>query len=519
MAEWIDNRLGSGFELAPAGGESRRPPDPRGRYEVVTAGGARYALSASAFPLVDIVPASAIGDDPKVPATMTIAWPGKAAETVPIGIEWRGYSAQWYDKKNYDVEVREGDVTFPGLRTDDDWVLNGMPDEPQRLRSFLAQDLWLDMARTPASFNEDAVMGARTRYVELAVGGDYRGVYLVGEQIDRKQLDLARVGADGSGGGELFKAGFWSDATTWEKAPPFDNDAASYEEWEQKYPDPADVGYDYAGLHAALAFATQPAQDTLIANLGDYFDVASLIDYFLFLNVATARDNRGTNTYAARNGPMSPWAIVPWDMDATFGSLWDGTYEPDSGWVLGNQLLYRLLEDPREGFRRAAAARFFDLRGGLLSVDTIRARVAAAQTSLTSHDAAQRERTRWPQYRYTDDGSPIVNAFAARLRQMDESLAPYADSTSSIDRGSAASPVGQLHGHPNPTATSLTLTLPATSRALPRLAYVSSADGRAVRTVDLRRDGLEVDVSDLPPGVYVLQLPGFAPLRFIRADN
>ena len=548
-AVWLRQRLGEGYAFAreapgdaPDAGGGGGPQAGVG-YAVTAPDGAALTVWASDLPLLAIAAGDSIADDPKVPARLTLALPDEDAVEVEIGVEWRGFAAQYYEKKNYDLEVRGGDIQIPGLRDDDDWVLNGMPDEPQRIRSFLAQQLWLDLARRPASFSAEAVMGAGTRYVELLLDGDYRGAYLASEQIDRKQLDLARPTDAGARRGELFKAGFWSEATQWEAAPAYDNAAPAYDQWEQKFPDPDDFGNDYAGLHAALTHAAGTGDSAFVAQLTRYFDLDNLVDYFIWINVTTGRDNRGTNTYAARNAADGPWAIIPWDMDATFGSEWNGTYTPNTDWVMGNRVIYRLMESAWPGFREAAAARYFELRESLLTVAELRRRADAARARLAAFATDERESARWPEYVYELTSDPVVNSFAGRLDLMDDYLGrflvdevtpppvdttdagappvdttdggpPPADTTSSLPAGALDLPAMRLS--PNPTTGPLVIDLPR-AVGVAAVGTIVDGSGRRVRRLDLRAGRNEVDVDELPPGIYTVYMRGWAPARLVRA--
>lgn len=541
LAAWIERRMGPDYQLQdarPDGGgisAANMPPVPGVGYAIADRAGRGYILWASEFPLLSIESSDAIVDDPKVAGRLTLGLPDEDAVDVEIGVEWRGFAALYYDKKNYDLEVEDGDVEIPGLRSDDDWVLNGMPDEPQRIRSFLAQQLWLDMARRPASFSDEAVMGAGARYVEVAVDGDYRGIYLASEQIDRKQLDLSRPGGGGQGHGELFKAAFWAGATQWATAPDYDNDAEDYDRWEQKFPDPDDFGNDYSGLHESLLHASATSDSALVAGITRHFDLPNLVDYFLWVNVATARDNRGTNTYAARNATDGPWAIIPWDMDATFGSEWNGTYTPDGDWIMGNYLIHRLLESEWPGFREAAAERYFELRESLITVDELRSRADAAHARLGAFGADARERARWPQYGYESTSDSVVAAFAVRLDLLDGYLGPYvvdevtpapgdttdADSppADTADTSAGDDPTRRsLVLSPNPTSGRAALTLPEDLGG-ELSATVVDLSGRISRRLRVRAGRNELDFTSLSAGVYTLQVDGFAPVRILLGSR
>ena len=84
------------------------------------------------------------------------------------------------------------DVSFGELRTDDDWILDALYNEPLRLRSYVANKLWLSIHQNPYYIDErpNAKSAADVMYVEVFLNGNYNGIYNLSEQVDKKQLKL-----------------------------------------------------------------------------------------------------------------------------------------------------------------------------------------------------------------------------------------------------------------------------------------------------------------------------------------
>ncbi len=151
-----------------------------------------------------------IPDEPKTTAHLGIIWNGDGEVNHvsdpfndydgQIGIEIRGSSSQSFPKKNYAVETQNPDstalnVSLLGFPKENDWVLHGPYSDKTLMRNALAFTMasWI-MPYAP-----------RTRFCELVINGDYRGVYLFTEKIKRddNRVNISKLDEDVNSGDEL----------------------------------------------------------------------------------------------------------------------------------------------------------------------------------------------------------------------------------------------------------------------------------------------------------------------------
>ena len=158
-------------------------------------------LTSSNLPIViittDLIPGTnehySIPDEPKVPATMKILYVDDTTRNYlsnqddtaflnyvgRIGIELRGSTSQGHNKKPYGFETRMDDdvtnrnVSLLGMPAENDWILNPMNDDPSFLRDCLSYSLYSALGH----------YAPRTRYCEVIVNGNYRGLYFLTEKI------------------------------------------------------------------------------------------------------------------------------------------------------------------------------------------------------------------------------------------------------------------------------------------------------------------------------------------------
>ena len=124
-----------------------------------------------------------------------------------------------------------------GMRVDDDWILDGMWNEPNRIRDFTSHELWLEIGRIQNP-NTNIKIGISRKYCELFLNGKYNEVYYLSEKIDRKQLDLEKYSDQIEG--ELYKGYTWAGGVTYSGLTDYDNYLTTWNGYEAKYP--KDVG-------------------------------------------------------------------------------------------------------------------------------------------------------------------------------------------------------------------------------------------------------------------------------------
>jgi hypothetical protein len=320
---------------------------------------------------------------------------GRVVLSGNLGIRLRGNTSLTFPKKSYRLEIWEDtkgadnrSVSLLGMRRDDDWLLDGMWNEPLAIRDKSAMELWLSFGRVHYQQQEpDLQLGADRRYCELFINQEYYGLYYIGEQLDRKQLKL-ETKSGSAGGGELYKAKGWGDAVGGFRLPEIDNSSLFWGNYEVKYP--TDPGtYDWAKLKALKTFILKEGTDDFDNEYSERIDVDNIVDYFIFTNLLYAFDNQGNNVFIARRDQTSPYFFVSWDFDATLGLGIFGEEVPVSDNVELHILTKRLLQTI--GFRNSLKERWAFLRSGHLQTEKIKAFYRNNYATLLRNNVYERE--------------------------------------------------------------------------------------------------------------------------------
>lgn len=169
-------------------------------------------LTSTTLPILEIDVAHAdIPDEPKVVAAMRLVYNGPGVANSPggptseyvgdVGIELRGSTSQTlFPKTGYGLELRtaanaDTSARLLGMPREEDWVLHGPYSDKTLVRNAFAYTL----------AGELMDYAPRVRFVELLLGGEYRGIYLLTERIKRDgdRVDIARLDGDDVAGDSL----------------------------------------------------------------------------------------------------------------------------------------------------------------------------------------------------------------------------------------------------------------------------------------------------------------------------
>lgn len=342
----------------------------------------------------------------------------------------RGRSSRNYPKNSFKLELlqesggllTERDVTMLGMRSDGDWNLNGMYAEPTKVRDKVAMDLWLNI--TADRETGGIRNGYRGEYAELIINGQYFGLYLMTERIDRKQLDLADADRMYFAEGDLGKT--YMDFRDCEDD---DLTVAGYSlDWPKERSEP----YDEWGAMEELTRAVTWDIERFREWAPTWINTESLVDYEVFIQAAAAVDNVIQNTFLvarANDDGTFTFSFVPWDMDQTFGNRWHGDeplytgedywsmveWDGDYFWVSA-----KMNQTNANGYRDAVSARYNDLRETVISNKTIIGMIEEEWALLENSGAFVRNKTRWPDGGYAKDSTEITAFVAQRMSRLDE---------------------------------------------------------------------------------------------------
>ncbi len=291
-------------------------------------------------------------------------------------IKYRGNSSYTtFDKKQYSIEFfksiktdRERNYPLFGMNTNSDWVLNG----PFLDRTLIRNHLMYGLSRDLMKWAPDS------RFFELYIDDEYRGVYLAVEPISMNENRI-----------ELNKFGLLSGETPYivnrDRVETNDNIIHTYGELKGFTLNELSIHYpgkksltskQYAWIEQDISRFEEALYSDYFDNpeigYAKYIDVPSFVDYFILNELAMITDSSQLSTYAYKDlgGKLT---FTVWDFNNGFNNYqWNSKsieklYNLDSSWY------NRLLQDRK--FIDAIIERYTKIRQNELSNQTIMQRI------------------------------------------------------------------------------------------------------------------------------------------------
>ena len=247
---------------------------------------------------------------------------------LPCSIRGRGHSSFQYSedltdyksKNSYRIKLEESAALLPhreGER-DRDWVLISCKNDASALRNHLVWDLARRMGTLP--YVPDYT------WVELYLNGDYRGLYLLTEQIevdgDRVDIDESAC-TDPAQVGYLLEYDFRGDIeTNARKGLTYFYLPGTDIEWVIKSEvyteaETAAVRAHLLTCHEAILSGDRDRMEALI-------DLPSFVDMFILQELSKNLDVGTSSFYVQRDAGGKLYLTAPWDFDFGFGTYSTG---------------------------------------------------------------------------------------------------------------------------------------------------------------------------------------------------
>jgi hypothetical protein len=359
-----------------------------------------------------------IGDDSRIIADMGVIDNGAGNRNQltdfcnvyrgKIAIELRGSSSRNFPQKPYRFETEDSlgnnlNVSLLGMPKENDWILYATYRDTTLIHNAIAYGISNEMGR----------YASRTRFCELALNGDYRGIYVLMEKIkrDKNRVDISAMDADDVAGDSLTGGYIIKiDKSAGENNGGWRSSRGI--QYLYDYPKPAEIVYDQAAYIQKFMdeFEQAMTDDWTMGPLPGYLryiDRDSFVDHFIVNEFCKNCDAYRISAFMHKDRDSKGGKLIMgpvWDMDL---SLDDAYYPEDRGLIKGWEVDYRLrrpndmqppfwweklAHDP--SFEAPAKARWQELRTGILQKDRLDARIDSLVT-LTA-EARERHFRKWP---------------------------------------------------------------------------------------------------------------------------
>jgi hypothetical protein len=457
-----------------------------------------------------------------------------------IGIEIRGSYSQTFPQLSYGFELRDAagaelDTGLLDMPAEHDWTLISTYNDKAFSRNLLAGNLFSSMG----------YYAPRSRFCEVVINGDYKGIYMLCESIKRDnnrvdiaKLDSAETSYPDVSGGYIIKNDYWDNTDSWQTNygpvdhPTFDVHLVYH------YPKPQNIqplqqAYIQGFVNQFEAALYAPNFADPQSGYRQYAHELSFVDYFIVNELARNydgfmhsfyfnKDKDGNADSRLRCGPVwdFDWAFknvdIPFcaDFGATDGSGWAylindcPTHNINSvGWHV------RMMQDT--GYLNLLRCRWEQLRQTVLDTTYLFHQIDSVAAYL--NEAQSRHYQRWGHISYDVGGChvpPIPATFTGHVDQLKSWLSIRIGWLDANMPGSAASctlgtddtdtDASIVSLWPNPAGRLVFVEATGFSAAF----HVTCFDqtGRTVLDHSATSGTCVLDVSGLCSGIYMLQL-------------
>ena len=357
-----------------------------------------------------------IVDEPKIKGFLEIYQGEEKLEEHNIGIEIRGSSSQFFDKKSYGFETwdetgEDLDVSFAGYPEEEDWILYGPFSDKSLIRNVLIYNL----------SNEIGQYATKTKFYNLEINKQFLGVYVLMEKIkrDKNRVNISKNKPEDISGGYIIKI----DKPTGD-GDSFNSDIAFMSEYTSagikginknpvflyEYPKNEDISSDQKeyiqnyiqDFENALASENFQSEED---GYKQFINTDTFIDFFLLNEISRNVDGYRISTFMNKDkgGKLNMGPI--WDFNIAFGNANYCGGELTSGWAIDFNKLCpqdgmhvpfwwkRLLEDPK--YVLALKQRWSLLRSNQFSNEFIMTSIENLKLELEKSDASNRNFGKW----------------------------------------------------------------------------------------------------------------------------
>lgn len=505
-------------------------------------------LTSSNLPIVSInTEGKTIADEPRIQAKMQIRYVGAGQTTnitdAPnvydglIDIEHRGSTSQSFPQKPYALDTinadgSDRDISPFGFPNEHNWILFPPYNDKTLMRDVLAYNL----ARGTGRY------ASRTQYVELILNGEYRGLYVFMEKINRdnnrvniSKMTTTDISGDALTGGYIVKVDktTGSSASGWTSTYPPKVGQPQRIYYQIEYPKLADItsqqkSYLQNWMTDFEFMMSGSSYNHATNGYSKWIDVASFVDYALVNEISKNVDGYRLSTYLSKDrdskgGKLKAGPV--WDFNLGFGNANYHDGQPTSGWQIEfNSKFQDNFYQPfwweklwkESAFQNAAQCRWRALRNTTFNKQRIHRWIDSTAQVLASPKDRHFAKWRvmgvyvWPNAfigkSYSEEVNYLKTWVENRINWMDNNLAGTCQNI--VPPSDTAPDFFSAQFFPNPMQNSLNLTLHAPIDGLLKIKMYDLlgkevfSERRLIETPRIENVSWQINL--LPNGMYVV---------------
>lgn len=296
-----------------------------------------------------------------------------------VKMKWQGTSSISYPKKNFTINMYTDSSKstklkkdFRGWGSQSKFCLKANYIDHSHARNIVSARLWSDVVKSrntevPEELTNAPNSGAIDGFpIKLYMNGKYEGIYTWNIPKDGWMFNMD----EGNAGhavlcGEDYVSGCFNALAN-----------INGSDWSLEFPDTLNPNIK-TSFNNAISFVMNNDGEDFRNGIANYFDLSSIIDYYIFTYVACGLDSLGKNQiYVTYDGIH--WIASMYDMDSMWGLYWNGAsfvspeYRFQEDYETGkNSTVNTLYKKLGDNFREEIYNRYIELINGPLSITNI----------------------------------------------------------------------------------------------------------------------------------------------------
>ena len=239
-------------------------------------------------------------------------------------IKRRGGYSYRYPKFSYELDF-ENNISLLNLPKDDDWILNANYIDKTFLRHVISYELFSEMNQNNVS--------PSTRYLELYLNNDYKGLYVLMQKLDKSTLMINSKDTSSF----IFK-----EPHIFRKNYDAIKNSKSHNFNQQTYPEFEASSKSFVLQQLRGLFLQKEPLSQSEFKL--FFDLDNVLDWHLLLLITNNQDGILKNFYLYKIDERTPIRFSPWDYDHSFGRDGDNELNMDERPVnLSRSIMFKKL--------------------------------------------------------------------------------------------------------------------------------------------------------------------------------
>lgn len=307
--------------------------------------------------------------------TVTFSYYGEKNYTGKGTVKLQGSSSIWYPKKNYTLKLESKIKIKDSWGKQKKYCLKANYVDYSQARNVVSAKLYGQIVKSRNIDDEISSLvngGAIDGFPVLVFsGGNYLGLYTFNIPKDKWLFGMSDSDEKKQA---ILMGDNWSESVSLNE---YINEDFS-NGWELEYYSNEDSKLDsdnswvVDGFNEMMRFLFENDGDSFKEGIGTYIAVERSIDAMLFTFAMCALDNTSKNILWITYDGGKTWQPSVYDMDDSWGLIYDGTigYSPDS--MLFDSYAYNLLwKRLFENYRDEIVERWRELRSGILTTENV----------------------------------------------------------------------------------------------------------------------------------------------------